>query len=195
MINVQKKNITPAQILILVWAGVLVLAVVLFVGVVYRPAVERMLDEKAVVDRLGDHLRWVTHVIDSYPDPQQVFDYFAESERSLGWRFPDAEQKSLLAITEYAHKFQIRIEQVQTGSPEKVIDPRGEPVSVEGETCKGVRVRVKFKAEYQNLIKYIETLRKVLPAYPVIEDLEIHNGVTTVPKLSGTLGLVLYILE
>jgi len=181
--------------MILGWVFALVLAVVLFVGLIYRPAVERMLDEKAVVDRLGDHLRWVTRVIDSYPDPQQVFDYFAESERALGWRFPDAEQKSLLAITEYARKFQIRVEQVQAESPEKVIDPRGKPVSVEGETCKGVRVRVKFKGEYQNLIKYIETLRKVLPAYPVIEDLEIYNGVTTVPKLSGTLGLVLYILE
>ncbi len=195
MINVQKKNITPAQIMILAWFCALVLGVVVFVSAIYRPAVERMLDEKAVVDRLGDHLRWVTHVIDSYPDPQQVFDHFAGSARALSWRFPDAEQKSLLAITEYAHKFQVRVEQVQAGSPEKVIDPRGKPVSVEGRTCKGVRVRINFKGEYQNLVKYIETLRKVLPAYPVIEDLEIHNGVTTVPKLSGTLGLVLYILE
>jgi hypothetical protein len=38
-------------------------------------------------------------------------------------------------------------------------------------------------------------MRKALPAYMVIERMEINNGFTTTPKLSGSIELFLYLLE
>lgn len=194
MINIQKNRLTPAQALIFVWGAALIVIAVLFYVTLYRPAYQRLLDERDRVELLADHLRWVTQTVDSIPDPQRVFEYFLAQDRELDRRFPDVEQKSLLAITEYAHKFQVRLEEVHAGEPQDVLGSRGAKVFADGKKCAGVRVSMKFKCDYLNLVKYLDALRKVVPAYMVVEKIDITNNFSTVLKLEGKLELVLYLL-
>jgi hypothetical protein len=194
MINVQKNRVTPAQCVIFVWAAALVVVAMLFFHFLYRPAYDRLQDEKDLVELLGDHLRWVTQTLDTVPDPQRVFEYFAAQDREFDRRFPDVEQKSLLAITEYAHKFQVRLERVHAEAAQDVLGPRGAKVTADNKRCVGVRVAMNFKSDYFNLVKYLETLRKVVPAYMVVEKMEIDNMPASVPKLEGKIDLILYLL-
>jgi hypothetical protein len=195
MINVQKKHITAGQLGILFWALGLVLLTTLFYTLLYQPMVERMLDKRDEVNQIEDHLRWITQTIDSLGDPKHVFEYFVTQNQALVRRFPDSAERSLLALADYANKFHVRISQVHADEPRKVFGDRGRRLGADGKKCLGVRVTLKFLSEYHNLVKYIETLRKALPAPLVIERMEIDNGFTSTPKLSGSIELFLYLLE
>ncbi len=195
MINVQKRHITAGQLVIFLWIlGLMACSAFFYLGL-YRPMVERMLDKQDDVALLEDHLRWVTQTIESEPDPEHVFEYFVKQARDLSRRFPDSAEKSLLALADYANKFHVRISQVQAGEPQEVFGDRWKRFGADGKKCVGVRVTLKFQSEYYNLVKYIETLHKALPAHMVIERLEIDNGFTTTPRLSGSIELFLYLLE
>ena len=195
MINVQKRHVTAGQLGIFLWILGLAAFLALFMLFLYRPAVDRMLDTKDEVDQIEDHLRWVTQTIESQGDPEHVFQYFVVQNQDLLRRFPDSPEISLLALADYANKFHVRISQVRAGQVEKVYGERGRRWGADGKKCSGVRVTLKFQSEYYNLVKYMETLHKALPAYMVIERIEIDNGFTTTPKLSGSIELYLYLLE
>jgi len=195
MINVQKRHITAGQLGIFLWIFGLIAASSLFFIFLYRPAVVRLLEKNDEVEQVDDHLRWITQTMDSFEKPEAVFQYFAAQNLILHRKFLASPEKSLVALTDYANKFHVRISQVQTGEPQEVFKERGLRFSAEGKKCTGVRVSFKFRSEYFNLVKYFETLHKALPAYMVIERIDIENGFTTSPKLSGSVELYLYFLE
>ena len=195
MINVQKKRITAAQIGILVWMFGLVLGVGLFFQFVQRPLISRTSDVREQVDLLENHVKWVTQTIERLQDPGKVLDYFVNESRELSRKFPATEQKSLAMIADYAHKFGVHVEQIQAGPQRRVLNHRGERMGAGGKTCYGVPVSLKFKCEYTNWIKYIETLHKVLPAYLVVRNVTIENGLSSMKRLEGKLDMTLYLLE
>ncbi len=195
MINVQKDRITYSQIAIFVWALSIVLGVVLFFQFVDGPADLRVLGIRERLDVIETRLKWMTQTIDTIQDPVKVLEYFKEKDRDLDRRFPDAAEKSLLMLTEYANKFGLRVERIQAERPRKVVSARGGPLDAEGKICYGVQVSLRFKGEYYNLVKYLDALRKVVPAFLVVRDISIDNKFSSGPKLEGTLDLSLYLLE
>jgi hypothetical protein len=195
MINVQKDRITYSQIAIFVWALLIVFGVVLFYKLVDGPADLRVLDIQDKVDLMESRLKWITQTIDTTRDPEKVLNYFRDTDRDLARRFPATAEKSLLMLTDYANKFGVRVERVQGETPRKVEDIRGRSLGADGKVCYGVQVSIKFKGEYYNLIKYLEALRKVLPAFMVARNVSIENKFSAEPKLEGRLDLTIYLLE
>ena len=195
MINVQKDRITFSQIAIFVWALSIVFGVVLFHQLVGAPADSRVLDIQDRMELLNSRLKWMTQTIDAIPDPEKVADYFRETDRALGRKFPDAAEKSLLMLTDYANKFGVRVARIQPEKSRRVVTARGQTLSADGKVCYGVEVSLKFKGEYYNLVKYLDALRKVVPAFLVVRNITIENKFSSVPKLEGNLDLSLYLLE
>lgn len=195
MINAQKDRITFSQIVIFVWALSILCGVFLFYQLVDGPADSRVLDIRDRVHLLDSRLKWMTQAMDKIKEPEKVLAYFRETDRVLSRRFPDAAEKSLLMLTDYAHKFGVRVERIQPGKPMKVVNARGVALGADGKICYGVQVSIKFKCDYYNLIKYIDALRTVLPAFLVVRNVSIENSFGPTPKLSGNLDLSLYLLE
>lgn len=195
MINVQKDKITAAQIAIFIWAACIAVAVWLFSLVVMGPAHQRVVEAKDKVDILESRLKWVTRVIETKQEPVKVFDYFVAVDRDLARRFPSSVEKSLVALADYANKFGVRIERVQADKPRKVVTARGIPLGADDKVCAGVPVTFKFKSEYDNLLKYLETLRKVLPAYTVVRNMNAENNFSNASRIEGQVDLTLYLLE
>lgn len=195
MINVQKDRITFSQIAIFGWAFSIVFGVVLFYQCVDGPADSRVLDIRDRVTLVESRLKWMAQTIDTMKDPAKVLEYFRETDRALGRRFPDASEKSLLMLTDYANKFGVRVERVQAENPRKVVNARGRQLGADGKVCYGVQVSLKFKGEYYNLVKYLDALRQVVPAFLVVRNLSIENDFSSALKLKGTLDLSLYLLE
>jgi hypothetical protein len=195
MINVQKDRITYSQIAIFVWAISIVFVVVLFYKLVDGPTDLRVLDINDRVNLVESRLKWMTQTIDAIQDPEKVLEHFKETGRDLDRRFPDTAEKSLLMLTDYANKFGVRVERIQAGKPMKVVNARGLTLGADGKVCYGVQVSLKFKGDYYNLVKYLEALRKVVPAFLVVRNISIENDFSSTPKLKGTLDLSLYLLE
>lgn len=195
MINLQKDRITYAQIVIFVWAFSILAGVALFYRFVDGPVDARVLDVRDRVSFVESHRRWIAQVTDRIGDPGKVLDYFRETDRDLRLRFPDTPEKSLLMLTDYANKFGLRVEQVRAGEARKVVNARGKALGADGKTCAGVPVSLKFKGEYYNLVKYLEALRKVVPAFLVVRDISVENDFSSHMNLKGDLDLTLYLLE
>jgi len=195
MINVQKDRITVAQIGIFVWALLIVFGVFLFYQFVDGPTDRRVLDIRDRVDLIESRLKWMTRTIDTARDPGKVLDYFRGADRDFARKFPDSAEKSLLMLTDYANKFGVRVEQVQSEKPRRVVNARGGMLGADGKVCYGVEVSLKFKGEYYNLVKYLDALRKVLPAFVVVRNISIENEFSPALKLKGNMDLSLYILE
>lgn len=195
MINVQKDRITYSQIAIFVWGLAIVLGVILFYQFVDGPVDSRVSDILGRVNRVEGRLKWVVQTIDADKDPEKVLNYFRETDRDLGRRFPGVAEKSLLMLTDYANKFGVRVERIQPEKPRKVVNSRGVGLGADGKVCYGVQVSLKFKGDYYNLIKYLEALRKVVPAFLVVRNISLENKFSSTPKLEGVLDLSLYLLE
>jgi hypothetical protein len=195
MINIQKERITFSQIAIFVWALSIVFGVVLFYHWADVPANSRVLKIRDRIELLNSRLKWMTQTIDAIQDPERVLDHFRETERALGRKFPDAAEKSLLMLMDYANKFGVRVERIQPAKPRRVVNARGETLGADGKICYGVEVSLKFKGEYYNLVKYLDALRQVVPAFLVVRNISIENKFSSRPKLEGHLDLSLYLLE
>jgi hypothetical protein len=195
MINVQKDRITFSQIAIFGWALLIVSGVVLFYQFVDGPANSKVLDIHDRVTLIESRLKWMTQTMEKVQNPEMVLDFFREADRSLNRRFPDTAEKSLLMLTDYSNKFGVRVERIQAENPRKVVNARGGQLGADGKVCYGVQVSLKFRGEYYNLVKYLEALRKVLPAFFVARNISIENDFSSTPKLKGNLDLSLYLLE
>ncbi|MEI7751500.1 MAG: hypothetical protein WCJ71_05335 [Candidatus Omnitrophota bacterium] len=195
MINVQKDRITYSQIVIFAWGLAIILGMVLFYQTVDRRLDARVVSLLDRADLIDNQLKWMSQTIDSLQDPPKVFNYFLEKDRELDRKFPEAAEKSLLMLTDYANKFGVRVERIQQEKPKKVVNSRGVTLTAEGKVCYGVQVSLKFKGEYYNLVKYLDALRKVVPAFLVVRNISIENKFSSAPKLEGTLDLSLYLLE
>jgi len=195
MIKVQKDKITYSQIVIFIWGGAIVLGSVLFFQFAVRPIDSRALDIRDHVRLIENRLEWMTQTIDRLQDPAKVLDYFKETDRDLGRKFPGTAEKSLLMLTDYANKFGLRVAQVRPEKLRKVVNARGKTLSADGKVCYGVQVSLQFKGEYYNLVKYLEALRKVLPAFLVVRNISIENRFSSPLRLEGKLELSLYLLE
>jgi hypothetical protein len=195
MINVHKDRITFSQIAIFGWVLSIAFGVVLFFLFVDGPADSRVLDIQDRVNQIEGRLKWMSQAIDTLREPEKVLAYFRETDRDLDRRFPDAAEKSLLMLTDYANKFGVRVQQIQPGKPKKVVNARGKALDAEGKVCYGVQVSLKFKGEYYNLVKYLDALRKVSPAFLVVRNISVENSFSSALKLDGNLDLSLYLLE
>jgi len=195
MINVQKDRITYSQIMIFVWGFSIMLGIALFYQFVDGPIDSRVSDIQDKADLVEGRLNWMTQIMDLIKDPGKVLEHFRESDRDLRRRFPDAAEKSLLMLTDYANKFGVRVERIQPEKSRRVVNARGGILGADEKICYGVQVSLKFKGEYYNLIKYLDSLRKVLPAFLVVRNISIENSFSSTPKLEGNLDLSLYLLE
>jgi hypothetical protein len=195
MINVQKERMTLSQLLIFAWIVCIALGAILFVYVADRPGHLKVLQAKDRVDFLESRLKWVDATIEELQEPTKVFDYFVSQDRDLARRFPDSAERSLIALADYANKFGVRAEQIHAEKPKRVVSARGGPLGADGKVCAGVQVSLKFKSEYDNLVKYVETMRKVLPAFLVVRKMTAVNNFSESTRIEGQLDLTLYLLE
>lgn len=195
MISAQKEKLTFPQILIFAWGMALIAGVLLFFLFVDAPADRRALDIQERVHLVENRIRWVTQTIEVLQDPQAVHERFMTAARELDRKFPENAEKSLAMLADYANKFGVRLSEIQTATPHRVLTSHGNKLGADGKTCVGVPVSMKFKSEYFNWVKYFMIIRKILPAFLVIQKVTIENNLSPTLPLEGTVDLNLYLLE
>lgn len=195
MIRAQKSKITFAQAMIFLWVAALIFGTLLLIRFVYKPFRAQLGAVEEKVFLAERQSRWLGEIIDEGKDPERVTNFLTKTTQELGRKFPETEQRSLVLLSEYAHKFRVQMTQIESDPPEIFRDSRGREVVVDQKTCLYVYTRMKMKADYVNFIKYLEVLNKVLPAYVSVEKLEIEDRSPAVPRLEVNADLALYLLE
>lgn len=195
MIKVQERKVTVAQAMILLWAVGLILGMLLLMRFVYLPLRRSLVATEEKVFLVERRLGWLDETIATAKDPDQVMNLLTKTKQELARKFPETEQRSLVMLSDYANKFRVQMTQIRSGPPEIFKDSRGKELVVDQRTCFYVYTTLKLKADYVNLIKYLEVLSKVLPAYMTVERLEIEDRSPAVPRLEVNAELALYLLE
>lgn len=117
-----------------------------------------------------------------------------EQYRQVESKFPPKEEEDLRLLSDFARGLDIKI--VSLRSQPKVLfqDQNNQKVEIDGKVCQTVLISIEMIGSYGDLVKYLETLKKSLPAYVSVERLRILKDVSTAPKLNITLELNLYLL-
>jgi hypothetical protein len=125
-----------------------------------------------------------------------------EGMKSLGERywelnkkFPQEEEEALKMLSVLARNLNIEIVSVKVDPKIIFLDENSQEVEIEGKTCQVAHATIEMRCFYKDLVKYIGTLKKNLPAFINIERLGIVKDKSGMPRLNIILGLNLYFLS
>jgi len=186
---------TFAQALILLWAVGLVAGTLLLLFFLMMPFRRTLAEKEGKIIFMESRLHWLGSMIAGDKDPDHVMNSLMRTKQELARKFPDEEHRSLAMLSEYANKFRLQMKHIQSEPPQVFMDSRGKALTVDLKTCTYVYATMKLKGDYVNLIKYLEVLDKVLPAYMTVERLEIENRSPAEPRLEVNAEIALYLLE
>ncbi|MEA3560852.1 MAG: hypothetical protein U9R31_03680 [Candidatus Omnitrophota bacterium] len=118
-----------------------------------------------------------------------------EKSQKLNNAFPQKEEESLKMLSQLARNLNIELNSVKPQLRAVFLGEDKKEVKIEGKTCQKIFVSLEMKCFYKDLVKYIETLKKVLPALATVEILKAGKDCSGTTKLNVTLGINLYLLS
>lgn len=195
MLNIEKQKLTLMQTLIIFAAFTVTIAAILFVAFFLRPAAAQLDEARVNLFLQRDRIEWLERTIRDVKDPDKVSTYFIKTQQELSRKFPSDESKSLAMLSEYAQRFQLQAVQIAPEPTRPFKGGHGRTLGAEGKTCKSVLVTMTLRGAYLNLVKYLEALYKVLPAYVAVERIEVGSRAPARPPLDIKLTLSLFFLE
>ena len=110
-------------------------------------------------------------------------------------RLPPDEKESLKMLSEFAQKHKITIVTLKADARTDFPDGKKLEDNFAGKTCFTIPVSIIMTGKYEDLVQYLQEIRTVLPAYAVIEKMEIHKDSTGIDQLNATLNLNLYLVS
>ena len=111
-------------------------------------------------------------------------------------RFPLNEKESIEKISDFAKKHRITVESMKVDSSVVYSKDDGGQSGGDSKVCNAVPVSLVLSTRYEDLIKFIQTIKTYVPAYVTVEKLEIKKGTPEESDLLNIiLNLYLYILS
>ena len=98
-------------------------------------------------------------------------------------------------LSNFAKMLNIELLSVKPQSKAVFVNDDGRPVEAEGKTCRVVPVSLGMRCSFRDLLRYLETVEKSLPAFVTVERLRVERDKTDVLKLNILLDLNLYLLS
>jgi Tfp pilus assembly protein PilO len=114
--------------------------------------------------------------------------------KNLKNRFPSKEEESIKALASFAQKSGINVDSIRPLPREELLDQNGSPVKIKGKDCHVISVAVVMKCSFADLVKFTEIIEKKLPAFAIIQKLNINTNPVNLQILSVSMDLNLYLL-
>jgi len=195
MISLRAKKITRTQQKIMV-AGIIVLVVfVLFILWVYLPARREFAALKSQVQGLEGQIQEIDKLVARNFSPEQVSAALMRKYQDAQRKFPDSEGPSVVLISDYARRFGLAVDSIEVGNQQLFLDSGGNKITVGNNTCYAVNATVSLRGNYDNLIKYLGILKKVMPAFISINGFNIAKYEVSPYRLKIRLDLTFYLLK
>jgi len=197
------EKISLNQKKILIQLGIFIVALSLVWFFLYLPSIKSADKARKELSAIEKEIGEIESMLDdSVPIDESLIQLKEKSEK-LDNLFPDKEEETLRAISEFAQKLNINIVSIKP-QQKKIIwkKEEEEALQVDGKICQSVTVSIQMTSFYQDLVKYIEMLDKELPAFMVVESVKLIKDKVRVrelklnrDRLNVTLNIGIYLLS
>jgi len=176
-------------------SGVIVFGFFLFWMVVYLPAQMEFKRLKAQLKGANDQISQIELMVTKGETMNTGAKILEQRFREVNYKFPQKEEAALEMLSELGQKLGMGVLSTKSQPKTPFLDKDGQPVMVEGRACQKVFVLIEMKSSYAELVHFLETIDKQLPAYMIVERLEIRKDTAASLKLNIVLGFNLYFLS
>lgn len=112
----------------------------------------------------------------------------------LSNKFPRQEEDSLRIIPEVARKMNIEVISLQPGTRVEFLDENGKQVIIDGKTANYLPITLEAAGFYKDMISYLIELKKILPAFASVVNLNVRKDEQLNGKVRSTIVFNLYLL-
>lgn len=121
--------------------------------------------------------------------------FLIERYQELNNQFPQKEEESIRMLSRLSRELNIKLISLKPQPKVVFLDQNKQAVEIEGKTCQKVYVSLEMKCFYKDLVKYITSLKRDLPAFVTVEKLRISKSTSATPRLNVILDINLYFLS
>lgn len=188
------KSISPSQKNIILTIIIIVAVSLLFLLFVYYPAKKTVSSIKQEIFDVNSQIQEIEAIVVKSKTRQEGIRLLEQKYHELNAKFPRKEEETLKMLADSALAANMEIISIRPEAKTPLLDAGSHAVEIDGKACQKVFVSIELEGGYQNLVKYLESLKKTLPAFINIEKLRVVKNSTETVKVSVTLEVSFYLL-
>lgn len=188
------KNLTQSQKKILAVGAIILGVFAIFFILIYIPSRNAFKKIQAELSLTEKQIKDIDSIIGQTKSIDQAIIVLKDKLEYLNNKFPQKEEESIRMFSDLGKKYNIEIKHIKPQPKKPVVDEEGKELKISGRACQSILVSIEMRCLYKDLVLYAESLRKELPAFASIENLEIIKDSEGLGKLDVTVDLNLYFL-
>ncbi len=188
------KSISSSQKNMILTIMLTAVVSVLFFLFVYSPAKTTVNRIKQEIFEVNAQIQKIESIVVKSKTRQEGIRLLEQKYHELNAKFPRKEEETLKMFADLALAANMEIISIRPEAKTPLLDAGSHVVEIDGKACQKVFVSIELEGGYQNLVKYLESLKKTLPAFINIEKLRVVKNSTETVKVSVTLEVSFYLL-
>ena len=169
-------------------------AFLLFGLLVIRPRSGRLQAVKSQVRNAQQQIDEIESKLTAGRTLEQYISALYQEAQALDLAFPAREDETIGKLSDLARQSNIEILSVKSQLKKPYFDAAQQEVIVQGKKCHTVAVELQVRGSYKNIIIYLETLKRSLPAYFTVEKMDLQKTGPTPPLLNISFEITFYLL-
>ncbi len=180
----------------LILAALIVAGVFLLFGsFVIRPRLERLQNVKLQFRNTRQQIDEIESKLAAGKTLEQYISVLYQEAQALDQAFPAREDETIGRLSDMARQSSVEILSVKSQLKKPYFDKDQQEAAAQGKKCHTVAVALQARGSYKNIVIYLETLKRSLPAYFTVEKLDMQKAGAAPLILNISLEINLYLLS
>lgn len=179
---------------LLLFAAIAAGIFLLFGSLVIRPRLERLRNIQLQLRDTRQQIHEIESGLTAGRTLEQYISSLYKESQSLDQAFPAREDETIGKISDIARRSNIEVLSVKPQLKKQYFDENQQEVTVQGKKCYSVAVAMQARGSYQDLVLFLDSLKKDLPAYFTVERLDMQKAGPVPPLLNISFEINLYLL-
>ena len=171
------------------------LAFLIFWRFIYLPMKNDMIKKKIELSGVESQIKQIETIFGKTSTEGESIRFLRERFQGLDNKFPTKEEAALKKLSDFAKKLNVEIISLKPNPKEMLTDENDSQIKIEGKTCQRVFLTLNMRCNYEDLVKYIESVKADLPAFVTIEKIKINKSKSERTRLNVVLEINLYLLS
>lgn len=192
--NIDLKKLSNEQKKALLMITVVVVSFILLWLLIYLPArstVKRLKLELSGVDGQIQQIEAKAGQAGSLEEGIKRLDV---NLKNMIKRFPNTEEESIKAFASFAKEAGVKVDSIRPLPKKELLDQNSAVVKIKGKSCYVFPISVSLKGSFTDLVRFTQIVEKKLPAFAIIQKLNINSDPANLQMLNINMDLDLYLL-
>jgi len=192
--NLPKINITQNQKNIIIMSAAGVFVFLLLWVFLYFPSSKEIGSLRNELISTDQQIQGIEILLSGSQSRDEAIRILKQKQLYLSNKFPRQEEDSLRIIPEVARKMNIEVISLQPGTRVEFLDENGKQVIIDGKTANYLPITLEAAGFYKDMISYLIELKKILPAFASVVNLNVRKDEQLNGKVRSTIVFNLYLL-